>query len=83
MIASDGKVVDALPLAISGLMSTGRAEEVQKKTGEMVQKARQMGVSQGVDPFITLSFMALTVIPKLRLTESGIFDVTTMQFIGE
>ncbi len=83
VIASDGKVVDALPLAISGLMSTGRAEEVQKKTGEMVQKARQMGVSQGVDPFITLSFMALTVIPKLRLTESGIFDVTTMQFIGE
>lgn len=83
VIASEGKVIDALPLAISGLMSVERAEEVQQKTGEMVQKARQMGVVQGVDPFITLSFMALTVIPELRLTESGLFDVTTMQFLEE
>lgn len=83
VIASGGKVVDELPLAISGLMSVNPAEEVQKKTGEMVQKARSMGVSEGVDPFITLSFMALTVIPQLRLTESGIFDVTRMQFIRE
>lgn len=83
VIASEGKVVDSLPLAISGLMSVERAEEVQQKTGEMVQKARQMGVAQGVDPFITLSFMALTVIPELRLTESGLFDVTTMRFIEE
>ena len=81
VIASGGKVVDELPLAIGGLMSVDRAEAVQKKTGEMVQKARSMGVSEGVDPFITLSFMALTVIPELRLTEAGMFDVTTMQFI--
>lgn len=83
VIASEGEVIDSLPLAISGLMSVDRAEKVQQKTGEMVQKARQMGVVQGVDPFITLSFMALTVIPKLRLTESGLFDVTTMRFIEE
>lgn len=83
VIASEGEMIDSLPLAISGLMSVDRAEKVQQKTGEMVQKARQMGVVQGVDPFITLSFMALTVIPKLRLTESGLFDVTTMRFIEE
>ncbi len=83
VIASGGKVVDELPLAIGGLMSVDRAEAVQKKTGEMVQKARSMGVSEGVDPFITLSFMALTVIPELRLTEAGMFDVTTMRFIKE
>ena len=83
MIASGGKVMDELPLALSGLMSVNSAEEVQEKTGEMVQKARDMGVSEGVDPFIALSFMALTVIPELRLTESGMFDVTAMQFIEE
>ncbi len=83
VIASGEKVVDELPLSIGGLMSVGHAEDVQKKTGEMVQKARNMGVSEGVDPFITLSFMALTVIPELRLTEAGMFDVTTMQFIKE
>ncbi len=83
VIASKGAVVDTLPLSISGLMSTDKAEHVQKKTGEMVKTARKMGVPQGVDPFITLSFMALTVIPELRLTESGIFDVMTMQFVEE
>ena len=83
VIASEGKVIDELPLALSGLMSVNSAEEVREKTGEMVQKARDMGVSEGVDPFITLSFMALTVIPELRLTESGMFDVTAMQFIEE
>ena len=83
VIASEGKVIDELPLALSGLMSVNSAEEVREKTGEMVQKARYMGVSEGVDPFITLSFMALTVIPELRLTESGMFDVTAMQFIEE
>lgn len=83
VIASGGRVVDELPLAISGLMSVEAAETVQKKTGEMVHKARQMGVSEGVDPFITLSFTALTVIPALRLTESGIFDVAAMRFIEE
>lgn len=83
VIASHGEVVDELPLAIGGLMSVDCAEAVQKKTGEMVQEARRMGVSDGVDPFITLSFMALTVIPQLRLTESGLFDVAAMRFIEE
>jgi len=47
----------------------------------MVGIARNMGVCDGVDPFTTLSFMALTVIPEIRLTEKGMFDVTEMKFI--
>ncbi len=81
VIVSGGEVVDELPLRIGGLMSEENASDVQRKTGEMVEKARQMGVKKGVDPFITLSFMALTVIPEIRLTEAGIFDVNKMQFI--
>lgn len=81
VIASGGIVKDELPLEIGGLMSTEKAADVQKKTKEMVEEARRMGVSEGVDPFITLSFMALTVIPEIRLTEAGIFDVTRMKFM--
>lgn len=81
VIASRGVVKDELPLEVGGLMSTEKAADVQKKTKEMVEEARRMGVSEGVDPFITLSFMALTVIPEIRLTEAGIFDVTRMQFM--
>ncbi|MGC4019944.1 MAG: adenine deaminase [Muricomes sp.] len=81
VIASGNHVVDELPLAIGGLMSVDEAAHVQEKTSKMVQIARNMGVKEGIDPFITLSFMALTVIPEIRLTESGIFDVTNMKFL--
>lgn len=81
VIASGGKIVDELPLTLGGLMSVELVEAVQKKTSEMVEKARAMGVSEGVDPFTTLSFMALTVIPEIRLTEAGMFDVNTMRFL--
>lgn len=81
VIASGGKVIDALPLALAGLISTEKAEVVQKHIENMVEIARNMGVCDGVDPFTTLSFMALTVIPEIRLTEKGMFDVTEMKFI--
>lgn len=81
VIASGNHIVDKLPLTIGGLMSMDKAVYVQERTSKMVQTARNMGVKEGVDPFITLSFMALTVIPELRLTESGIFDVTNMKFL--
>ncbi len=81
VIASGGKIVEVLPLQIAGLISSEKASEVQKQTGNMVHYARRMGVCEGVDPFTTLSFMALTVIPEVRLTEKGMFDVTEMKFI--
>ena len=40
-----------------------------------------LGVSRGIDPFMTLSFMALPVIPTLRITTRGIIDVNTQQYI--
>lgn len=81
VIASKGQIVDILPLTISGLMSTDTSANIQEKAGIMVRKAREMGVPEGVDPFTTLSFMALTVIPEVRLTEAGLFDVNKMKFI--
>lgn len=81
VISSGGKVVDVLSLKIAGLMSIEDAKTVQKQTGKMVDIARKMGVADGVDPFTTLSFMALTVIPEIRLTEKGLFDVTKMEFM--
>ena len=81
VIASGGKIVDELPLEVGGLMSLQDAPSVQKKTKEMVEEARRMGVGEGVEPFITLSFLALTVIPEVRLTEQGMFDVNEMRFL--
>ena len=45
------------------------------------EKAFALGVSRGVDPFMTLSFMALPVIPTLRLTTRGVFDTVTQKYV--
>ena len=44
-------------------------------------EAFRLGVSRGIDPFMTLSFMALPVIPSLRLTTRGVFDVLTQRYV--
>lgn len=72
-IVSGGKVIDVLPLPIAGLMSDKTSEVVTKKMAEMLKETAQLGISKDVDPFITLSFMALPVIPAIRLTERGIY----------
>ena len=83
MLVSGGQVVGTLPLPVCGLMSEADCGTVEKTVADLVEKAHEMGVSREVDPFITLSFMALTVIPALRLTERGLFDVTKMEYLKD
>lgn len=80
-IVRDGKVLDTLPLPVAGLMCTLDADELITSLDNMIDLAHQAGVSPDIDPFITLSFMALPVIPEIRITDSGVFDVTKMEFI--
>ena len=47
----------------------------------MVAHARALGVPESIRPFMTLSFIALTVIPELRLTDNGLYDVNLGQFV--
>ena len=49
--------------------------------GNLLNAAYALGVSEGIDPFMTLSFMALPVIPSLRITTRGVFDVTTQRYV--
>ena len=81
VIICDGEVVGSLPLRLAGLMSIRSAENFIPALDEIIGKAYEMGVSRNIDPFITLSFMALPVIPELRITDSGLFDVTQMKFV--
>ena len=81
-LVRDGEVVDTLPLPICGLMSDAPAEELIPRLDEITAKAWAMGVPRDIDAFITLSFMALPVIPKLRVTDIGIFDVEKFEFIS-
>ncbi len=80
-IVCDGEVIGSLPLRLGGLMSTEPTDRFIPALDEIIRKAYDMGVSKDIDPFITLSFMALPVIPELRITDSGLFDVTSMSFV--
>lgn len=74
-IASNGKIIGKLPLPVFGLMSDQPCNVVEETLSDMLVKARAMGICKDTDPFITLSFMALTVIPEIRITEKGIVFV--------
>jgi Adenine deaminase len=63
-------------------MTDKPCSEVEDTVRDMLDTAHNMGVSRDIDPFITLSFMALTVIPELRLTERGLFDVNEMSYLN-
>ena len=55
---------------------------MNEKPGEPPRSAaHKLGVNPGIDPFMTLSFMALPVIPSLRITTRGVFDVTTQSYV--
>ena len=73
-IAVDGKVVGELALPIAGLMCEKPIEEVAEIMDELKKTAKELGVNPEIDPFMTLGFVALTVIPEIRLTTKGIVE---------
>ena len=82
-IVSNGKVIDSLQLEIAGIMTNHEFGVVQTKLEKMDKAARKLGVNKKVDdPFLSLAFMSLPVIPDLKLTDFGLFDVTTFKPIS-
>lgn len=81
VVVEDGKVYESLQLPIMGLISDLESEEINRKLSKMIKKCREMGVKDGIEPFITLSFIALPVIPEIRLTTKGIFDIVEDRFL--
>ena len=81
VVVQDGTVLAELPLEIAGLMSSKPLIEVNDLLENAKAAAHALGVGTGIDPFMTLSFMALPVIPTVRLTTRGVVDVNTQQFI--
>mgnify|MGYP000346585059 FL=1 len=74
-LVCNGEIYGTLPLPVMGLMSDAGYESVNEALAKMIPKAHEMGVKEGFDPFITLSFMALPVIPEIRITPRGIYLV--------
>ena len=80
VVVEDGAVVASLALPIAGLMSDRPAVEVSEAYQRLLDAAAAQG-STLHDPFMAMSFMALEVIPKLKLTDKGLVDVEQFQFV--
>ncbi len=74
VVALEGRVIEELPLPIAGLMSNKKVEFVAEKIRDVKKAAKNLGATLE-DPFMTLAFVQLEVIPTLRLTDQGIVDV--------
>lgn len=80
-ISSHGKIEGELQLDIAGIMSTKTIWQVHEEVKKLLEKARELGVGKGIDPFMTVGFMALPVIPSIKITDKGLFDVESFQHI--
>ncbi len=78
IIVENGKTLAHLPLPIAGLMSDKPVEEVQKKICELEQAAKQIGCTMS-DPFMSMAFLSLSVIPELKITDKGLIDVNKFE----
>ncbi|WP_026695555.1 adenine deaminase [Peribacillus kribbensis] len=78
----NGEILARIELPIAGLMSASSYKDVYHKLKELDLALDEMGAAKSFDPFLCLSFLALPVIPKLKLTVHGLFDAAVFKLIG-
>lgn len=81
-ISSNSEIIDCLKLDIAGIMSSDSIEDVEKNMKRLLKNARKLGIKEGIDPFMTMGFMALPVIPEIKITDKGLFDVNNFKYIN-
>ena len=81
VLVKNQTIIDQLALPVAGLMSDQPVEKIARAKKELFKRARQQyNINPGAEPVMTLSFMALPVIPELKITDQGLFDVTKFCF---
>ena len=81
-VAEGGRIVAELPLAVAGLMSLGRFEDVRERLIPLRAAAKGLGVTLA-EPFLQVAFLPLPVIPHLKITDMGLVDVDKMTFVRD
>ena len=81
VVVENEQIKGEVVLEIAGIMSDRPLQDVNTDLEAAKDAAFALGVSRGIDPFMTLSFMALPVIPSLRITTRGVIDVGSQQYI--
>lgn len=80
-VVRNGQVTAELPMQFCGEMSVESADEIIKKMDNVMQETDKLQINKNIDPLLTLSFISLPVIPKIRLLDTGLFDVLNRKFL--
>lgn len=80
VIVSEGKVLCELPLPVAGLISDRSAGEIIEMETKMRKMLKSLGIREKKDPFMDMAFLSLPVIPHLKMTTRGLFDVEQQKF---
>lgn len=82
VLAKDGKAIAGMPMPVGGIMTDQTGEWVDKTLTDIHRVAHdELGIAGAVEPVMTLCFMSLAVIPELKLTDMGLFDVCKFDFV--
>ncbi|MGI6766443.1 MAG: adenine deaminase [Lentihominibacter sp.] len=83
VLIKDSRVVESMPMEIGGIMSSQSGEWVSETLRRIHNAAhRELKVNETLEPVMVLTFMSLAVIPEIKLTDMGLFDVTRFEFVG-
>lgn len=82
VLVNEHMVINSMPMVAGGIMSDQTGEWVSERLSSIHKDAyEKLGISKTVEPIMTLCFMSLPVIPEIKLTDMGLFDVTKQEFI--
>lgn len=82
IVVADGEILAEMPLPIAGLMSRLSAVEAAKENENIRRAVYSLGVPQNIEPFMTMAFVSLPVIPKLKMTTRGLVDVEKQETVS-
>ena len=82
-VVQDGQVLGSMPLPIGGLMTPEPVEKADQTLERLKKLARELGIPETIDPFMTLAFVSLPVIPSLRLNTLGLIDVQQQKIVSQ
>lgn len=82
-VVKDGQVLGSMPLPIGGLMTPEPVEKADQALERLKKLARELGIPETIDPFMTLAFVSLPVIPSLRLNTLGLIDVQQQKIVSQ
>lgn len=80
-VALNGEIISDMPLPIAGLMTDAKAEKIAQMNDDIRQIVHTLGVPEDVEPFMSMAFVSLPVIPNLKMTTKGLFDVNKFELV--